>query len=94
MELQNPFSSSNAGEGRCIGAGPEELVSEVKCLREFLSRTQSALDQYEIERKQLRAILDQVQRAREQSSTELANLREQVNRLGSIDSVVKRLRKV
>uniref|UniRef100_M4B9L9 Uncharacterized protein n=1 Tax=Hyaloperonospora arabidopsidis (strain Emoy2) TaxID=559515 RepID=M4B9L9_HYAAE len=46
------------------------------------------------ERKQLREILDQVQSAREQSSTKLAQLRELMNRLGSIDSVGKRLRKV
>ena len=45
-------------------------------------------------RKQLREILDQVQRAREQSSTELAQLRRQMNRFGSIESVDKRLRKV
>ena len=35
-----------------------------------------------------------MQRAREQSSTELAQFREQMNRLGSIDSVEKRLQKV
>ena len=35
-----------------------------------------------------------MQRAREQSSTELAQLRELMNRLGSIDSVEKRLQKV
>ena len=46
------------------------------------------------ERKQLREFLDQVQRAHEQSSTELDQLREQMNRLGSIDPVDKRVRKV
>ena len=46
------------------------------------------------ERKKLRENLDQVQRAHEQSSTELNQLREQMNRLGSIDSVDKRLWKV
>ena len=55
---------------------------------------QTALDHSVTERKQLREILDQVQRAREQSSTELAKLREQMNRLGSIDLVDKQLRKV
>ena len=45
-------------------------------------------------RKKLRQNLDQVQRAQEQSSTDLAQLLEQMNRLGSIDSVEKRLRKV
>ena len=55
---------------------------------------QTALDQFVAEKKQLRGILDQVQRAREQSSTELAQLREQMNRLGSIESVEKRLQKV
>ena len=44
--------------------------------------------------KQLRDVLFQVQRAREQSSTELTQLREQVIRLGSIVSVCKQLRKV
>uniref|UniRef100_M4BRV1 Uncharacterized protein n=1 Tax=Hyaloperonospora arabidopsidis (strain Emoy2) TaxID=559515 RepID=M4BRV1_HYAAE len=47
-----------------------------------------------VNEEQLREILDQVRRAREQSSTELAQLCEQMNRLGSIDSVDKRLRKV
>ena len=46
------------------------------------------------ERKQLRENLDQVQRTHEQSSTKLAQLREQMNRLGSIDLVDERLRKV
>ena len=55
---------------------------------------QTARDQSVTERKQLQKILDQVQRAREQSSTELAQLPEQMNRLGSIDSVDKRLWKV
>ena len=55
---------------------------------------QTALDQSVTERKKLRENLDQVQRVHEQSSTELAQLREQMNRLGSIDSVDKRLRKV
>ena len=35
-----------------------------------------------------------MQRAHKQSSTEFAQLREQMNRLGSIDSVDKRMRKV
>ena len=43
------------------------------------------------ERNQLQEILDQVQRVREQSSTELAQLREQMNCLGSIDSADKRM---
>ena len=55
---------------------------------------QTALDQSVTERKKLRENLDQVQRVHEQSSTELAQLREQMNRLGLIDSVVKRLREV
>ena len=46
------------------------------------------------ERKQLWEILNQVQRSRQYSSTELAQLRDQVTRFGSIDSVDKRLRKV
>ena len=54
----------------------------------------TSLDQSVAERKQLWEILDHVQHAREQSSTELAQLCEQMNRLGSIDSVEKRLRKV
>uniref|UniRef100_M4BB72 Uncharacterized protein n=1 Tax=Hyaloperonospora arabidopsidis (strain Emoy2) TaxID=559515 RepID=M4BB72_HYAAE len=54
----------------------------------------TALDQCVNERKHPREIFDQVQRAREKSSTELAQLREQMNRLGSIDSIDKRLRKV
>ena len=72
----------------------EDLVSEVKRLRESFAHVQTALDQSVNERKQLRENLDQVQRAHEQSSTELALFREQRNRLGSIDSVDKRLRKV
>ena len=35
-----------------------------------------------------------MQRAREQSSTELTQLREQMNRLGSVNTVDKRMRKV
>ena len=54
---------------------------------------QTALDQSVTERKQLREIFNQVHRAREQSSTDLAQLREQMNRLGSINSVDKRLQK-
>ena len=46
------------------------------------------------ERKKLRENLGQVQRSHEQSSTELAQLRRQMNRLGSIESVEKRLQKV
>ena len=63
-------------------------------LRESFAHVQTALDQFVAEKKQLRGILDQVQRAREQSSTELAQLHHQVNRLGPIDSFYKRLRKV
>ena len=55
---------------------------------------ETALDQSVTERKQLREILDQVQRAREQSSTELAQFCDQMNRLGSVDSVEGRLQKV
>ena len=55
---------------------------------------QTALDQSVTERKQLQEILDHVQRDREQSSIELDKLREQVNRLGSIDLVDKQLPKV
>ena len=72
----------------------ENLVSEVKRLRESFAHVQTALDQSVTERKQIREILDQVQRAREHLSTELAQLREQMKRLGSIDSFDKRLRKV
>ena len=72
----------------------EDLVSEVTCLRESLTRMQSALDQFAAERKQLREILDQRQRARDQASNQLDQLREQINRLGSIYSVGKRLGKV
>ena len=67
----------------------EDLVPEVKRLRESFAHVQTALDQSVTERKQLRENLDQVQRAHEQSSTELNQLREQMNRLGSIDSVDK-----
>ena len=49
----------------------EDLVSEVKLLRESFAHVQTALDQSVTERKQLRENLDQVQRAREESSTEL-----------------------
>uniref|UniRef100_M4BH97 Uncharacterized protein n=1 Tax=Hyaloperonospora arabidopsidis (strain Emoy2) TaxID=559515 RepID=M4BH97_HYAAE len=72
----------------------EDLVSEMKRLRESFDHVQTALDQSVTERNQLRENLDQVQRAHEQSSTELARLLDQMNRLGSIDSVDKRLRKV
>uniref|UniRef100_M4BW59 Uncharacterized protein n=1 Tax=Hyaloperonospora arabidopsidis (strain Emoy2) TaxID=559515 RepID=M4BW59_HYAAE len=54
----------------------------------------TALDQSVTERKKLQEKLDQVQRAHEQSSTELDQLREKMNRLGWINSVDKRLRKV
>ena len=70
----------------------EDLVSEVKRLRESFAHVQKALNQSVTEREQLREILYQVQRAREQSSTELSQLLEQMNRLGSIDLVDKRLR--
>ena len=50
----------------------EDLLSEVKRLQESFAHVQTALDQSMTERKQLRGILDQVQRAREQSSTTLA----------------------
>ena len=72
----------------------EYLVSEVARLCESFAHVQTALNQSVTEGKQLQWILDQVQRAREQSSTELAQLREQMKRLGSIDSFDKRLRKV
>ena len=72
----------------------EDLVSEVTQLHESFDHVKTALDHSVAERKQLRGILGQVQRAREQSSTELAQLHEQMNRLGSIDSVDNRLRKV
>uniref|UniRef100_M4BVR9 Uncharacterized protein n=1 Tax=Hyaloperonospora arabidopsidis (strain Emoy2) TaxID=559515 RepID=M4BVR9_HYAAE len=71
-----------------------EVASEVTQLRESFDHVQTTLDQSVDERKQPLEILDQVRRAREQSSTELAQLREQMNRLGSIKSVHKRLRKV
>ena len=57
----------------------EYFVSEVTCLLESLDYMQSALDQSVVERKQLREILNQVLRAREQSSTEFAQLRDQMN---------------
>ena len=69
-------------------------MSVVTRLRESFAHVQTALDQFLTERKQQRENLDQVQRAHEQSSTELAQLCEQMNRLGSIKSVEKRLRKV
>uniref|UniRef100_M4BCC5 Uncharacterized protein n=1 Tax=Hyaloperonospora arabidopsidis (strain Emoy2) TaxID=559515 RepID=M4BCC5_HYAAE len=72
----------------------QDLVSEVVRLRESFSHVQISLDHSVTEREQTREILDQVQRAREQSSTELAQLHEQITRLGSIDSVEKGLRKV
>uniref|UniRef100_M4B8T3 Uncharacterized protein n=1 Tax=Hyaloperonospora arabidopsidis (strain Emoy2) TaxID=559515 RepID=M4B8T3_HYAAE len=72
----------------------ENLVSEVKRLRESFAHVQTALDQSVTKAKQLREYLDQVQHAHEQLLTELAQLREQMNHLGSIDSVDKRLRKV
>ena len=72
----------------------EELVSDVTCLRDSRARMRSALDQTETDRKQLREIPDQVQRDREQSSTKLAQLREQVNPLSSIDAIDRRQRGV
>ena len=69
-------------------------MSEVPRLHESFAHEQTALGQYVTDRKQLREILDQVQRAYEKSSTELARLLEQMNRLSLIDSVDKRLRKV
>ena len=63
----------------------EDLVSELTPLRESFAHVQTALDQSVAERKQLWEILDQVQQSREQLSTELAQLREQMNCLGSID---------
>uniref|UniRef100_M4BUG1 Uncharacterized protein n=1 Tax=Hyaloperonospora arabidopsidis (strain Emoy2) TaxID=559515 RepID=M4BUG1_HYAAE len=60
----------------------EDLVSEVARLRESFTHMQTVLDQSVNERKQLRDSLDQVQ---------LDQLHEQMNRLGSIDSVQKRL---
>ena len=50
----------------------EDLVLEVKQLRESFAHVQTALDQSVTERKQPREILNQVQRACEQSSNELA----------------------
>ena len=50
----------------------EDLVSEVARFCWSFAHVQMTLDQSETEMKQLRDILDQVQRAREQSSTELA----------------------
>ena len=69
-------------------------MSEVERLRESFSHVQTAPDQSVNESNQLRENLDQVQRAYEKSSTELARLLEQMNRLSSIDSVDKRVRKV
>uniref|UniRef100_M4BDS7 Uncharacterized protein n=1 Tax=Hyaloperonospora arabidopsidis (strain Emoy2) TaxID=559515 RepID=M4BDS7_HYAAE len=61
----------------------EDWVSEVTRLRESFVHVQTALDQSvterNTERKQLRDILDQVQRARKESSTELAQLRGQIS---------------
>ena len=72
----------------------EDLMSEVTRCRESFDHVQTSTDQSVDERKQPLEILDQVRRAREQSSTELAQLREQMNRLGSIASVAKLLQKV
>ena len=63
-------------------------------LRESFTRVHTALDQSVNEGKQLQESLEQVQRAHEDSSIELDQFREQINRLGSIDSVDKRLRNV
>ena len=70
-------------EGVGVSAQVQEyLVSEVARLCESFAHVQTALDQSVNERKQLRDSLDQVQ---------LDQLHEQMNRLGSIDSVEKRL---
>ena len=50
----------------------EDLVSKVTRLRKSFAHVQTALDLSVTERKQLRENLDQVQRAREQSSIKLA----------------------
>ena len=50
----------------------EDLLSDVKRLRDYFSHVQTALDQYVTERKQLQEKLDQAQRYHEQSSTVLA----------------------
>ena len=94
MELQVlSLIEQQKGVGVSVQAH-EDLVSELTPLRESFAHVQTALDQSVAEGKQLWEILDQVQQSREQLSTELAQLREQMNRLGSIYSVDKRLRKV
>ena len=85
--------STQEGVGVSVQAH-EDLVSEVTRLLESFAHVQTALDQSAAERKQLRGILDQVQRAHEQSSIELDQLCEQMIPLGQIVSVDKRLRKV
>ena len=72
----------------------EDLVSEMKRPRESFAHVQTALNQSVNERKQLRDNLNQEQRAHEKSSTELDQSNGQMNRLGSIDSVDKRLQKM
>uniref|UniRef100_A0AAV1V9A5 Uncharacterized protein n=1 Tax=Peronospora matthiolae TaxID=2874970 RepID=A0AAV1V9A5_9STRA len=72
----------------------EELVYDTSCVHGSLARIQSALDQFETDKKQLREILDQVQRDHEQSSAVLTQVRGQINRFGSINSVDRRLQKV
>lgn len=67
-------------------------MSGVNCLREYLNLMQSV--QFEAERKQLREILDQLQRAYGHSSAALPQFCEQMSRFGSIDVVDKQLRKV
>ena len=52
-------------EGGVSVRAPKYLVSGVKRLRKPFAHVQTALDQSVNERKQLREILDQVQRARE-----------------------------
>ena len=54
-------------------------MSEETCLRESVARMQSALDQWETERKQLREILDKVQHTYEHPSTALAQFLEEIN---------------
>lgn len=59
----------------------EELLSAVTCLHEYLARMKCAFDQSCDYRKQLRKIVDHLQRADIQASTALAQFCEQMNRL-------------
>uniref|UniRef100_M4BG20 Uncharacterized protein n=1 Tax=Hyaloperonospora arabidopsidis (strain Emoy2) TaxID=559515 RepID=M4BG20_HYAAE len=71
-----PATSPDTGIGLCDEAASSSLASRVA------QEGSTVLDQSVAERKQLREILEQVQRAREHSSTELAQLRKQMNLLG------------